>query len=233
MNITAKVEDHTAFELKSNQFSITTIQLLSTNNKGFRKQLEASVIKFPRFFKRMPIIIDLIKLNGQNTNNSLDLMAIKALLIANEIIPVAIKNVPPELLVNAKDAQLSIMDNQPHSELKISVKKNPAQVIKTPVRSGQQIYAKNADLIIVGSVSSGAEVISDGHIHIYGTLRGKAFAGANGNQQAQIFCQHLQAELIAIAGHYRLKDDYQLTHNSNKPTFIELIDDSIAVKAID
>ena len=80
-------------------------------------------------------------------------------------------------------------------------------VINRSVRSGQQIYARNSDLVITGSVSPGAEVIADGNIHIYGQLKGRAVAGANGNVDANIFCQKLAAELISIAGCYWLYED--------------------------
>lgn len=76
------------------------------------------------------------------------------------------------------------------------------QVIKHPIRSGQRIYAKG-DLTIVGAVSHGAEVIADGNIHVYGVLRGRAIAGASGDTSAQIFCQKMAAELVAIAGNYK------------------------------
>ena len=82
-----------------------------------------------------------------------------------------------------------------------------SKVIRTPVRSGQQIYAKNTDLIVIADVSHGAELIADGHIHVYGELHGRALAGVQGNQDVQIFCQLLDAELIAIAGHYKVKED--------------------------
>ena len=82
-----------------------------------------------------------------------------------------------------------------------------SKVITQPVRSGQQIYAKNSDLIVIASVSPGAELLADGNIHIYGRLKGRALAGVTGNQQAHIFCQNLEAELVAIAGHYWLSED--------------------------
>lgn len=81
------------------------------------------------------------------------------------------------------------------------------KVIKQTIRSGRQIYAPGGDLVIIGSVSAGAEILADGNIHIYGTLRGRALAGVRGNQSASIFCQSLQAELISIAGIYLLSDD--------------------------
>lgn len=82
----------------------------------------------------------------------------------------------------------------------------PTLVIKRQLRSGQRIYARNSDLIVIGAVGRGAEIIADGNIHVYGPLRGKAIAGARGNTQARIFTTHLDAELLAIAGIYRLID---------------------------
>lgn len=83
---------------------------------------------------------------------------------------------------------------------------NPTKVITQPVRSGQQIYAKGCDLIILSTVSHGAEVLADGHIHIYGALRGRALAGILGNTQARIFCNSMEAELISIAGRYLVSE---------------------------
>ncbi len=77
----------------------------------------------------------------------------------------------------------------------------------TPVRSGQQIYADNRDLTVLTTVGAGAEVIADGSIHIYGPLRGRALAGAQGNEQARIFCREFHAELVAIAGRYKVLED--------------------------
>ena len=84
---------------------------------------------------------------------------------------------------------------------------SPGLVQKTPVRSGQQLYAENRDLTVLTTVGAGAEVISDGSIHIYGALRGRALAGAQGNADARIFCREFHAELVAIAGHYKVLDD--------------------------
>ena len=78
----------------------------------------------------------------------------------------------------------------------------PAKVINRPVRSGQQVYAEGSDLVVTASVSEGAELLADGNIHVYGTLRGRALAGVKGNTGARVFCQSLDAELISIAGQF-------------------------------
>ena len=76
--------------------------------------------------------------------------------------------------------------------------------VNKPVRSGQQIYARDTDLIIMGQVGAGAEVIADNNIHIYGPLRGRALCGVSGNSSARIFCSSLEAELVSVAGNFRM-----------------------------
>ena len=83
----------------------------------------------------------------------------------------------------------------------------PGMMQVAPVRSGQQVYAENRDLTVLSTVGAGAEVISDGSIHIYGALRGRALAGAQGNAKARIFCREFHAELVAVAGHYKVLED--------------------------
>jgi len=78
------------------------------------------------------------------------------------------------------------------------------QLMTRPVRSGQQVYARETDLIVMGQVGPGAEVIADNHIHVYGPLRGRALCGVSGNTEARIFCQSLEAELVSVAGNYRV-----------------------------
>ncbi|MBD7988693.1 septum site-determining protein MinC [Luteimonas sp. Sa2BVA3] len=83
----------------------------------------------------------------------------------------------------------------------------PGLMQASAVRSGQQVYADNRDLTVLAAVGAGAEVIADGSIHIYGALRGRALAGAQGNAKARIFCREFHAELVAIAGHYKVLED--------------------------
>lgn len=80
-------------------------------------------------------------------------------------------------------------------------------MIRNPVRSGQRVYAQGGDLVVVTSISPGAELLADGHIHVYGALRGRALAGVSGNPEARIFCHSLEAELISIAGYWRVRED--------------------------
>lgn len=82
-----------------------------------------------------------------------------------------------------------------------------SKVISQPIRSGRQVYAQGGDLVVLSTVSAGAELLADGHIHVYGTLRGRALAGVSGDTTARIFCRSLQAELVSIAGHWLVRED--------------------------
>ena len=101
-----------------------------------------------------------------------------------------------------------------------------ALVIDKPLRSGQQVYARGRDLVMLAMVNPGAEVIADGHIHVYAPLRGRAIAGARGNVDARIFTLGMEPELISIAGLYRTGETPQLAAIRGKPTQVRLVSDA-------
>ena len=103
----------------------------------------------------------------------------------------------------------------------------PTMVVRGPLRSGQRVYARQSDLIVMGVVSRGAEVIADGNIHVYGPLRGKAMAGARGDTAARIFTTGLDAELVAVAGIYRVIDSKLPAELHQRPAVIQLQKDAL------
>lgn len=107
-----------------------------------------------------------------------------------------------------------------------SAMSRPSRVITQPVRGGQQVYAEG-DLILLAPVSAGAEVMADGNIHCYAPLRGRALAGVQGDAGARIFCRELAAELVAIAGHYRVADDLKADALWGKAVQLSLRDDQL------
>lgn len=109
---------------------------------------------------------------------------------------------------------------------------SPGLIQAAPVRSGQQVYADNRDLTVLTSVGAGAEVIADGSVHIYGPLRGRALAGAQGNEKARIFCREFHAELVAIAGHYRVLEDIP-SDLRGKAVQVWLEDQQLKIAALD
>lgn len=108
----------------------------------------------------------------------------------------------------------------------------PTVVIRQPIRTGQQVYAENADLIVLAMVSVGAEIIADGNIHVYAPLRGRALAGAAGNKKARIFAQNMQAELVSVAGVYRTFEQGLPNDLGNQAVQIYLDDDRLVVSAL-
>jgi len=108
-----------------------------------------------------------------------------------------------------------------------------ALVVDGPLRSGQRVYARATDLIVIGMVSQGAEVIADGNIHVYGPLRGKAMAGARGNTAARILTTCLEPELIAIAGVYRALEARLEPELHRRPALVQLEGDRLQLRALD
>ncbi len=104
-------------------------------------------------------------------------------------------------------------------------------VVAQPVRSGRQIYAQGGDLIVLASISPGAELIADGHIHVYGSLRGRALAGIAGNTEARIFCRSLEAELVSIGGYWRVRDDIP-EDLIGKPAQIHLEGEHVVIESL-
>jgi septum site-determining protein MinC len=228
--ITAPSPLSTTFELKAGLHPLTVLVLLNTTLHIFHDQLQKKIQQAPKFFENAPIVLDLVKVQTQH--ESINFSAIREILIQHRLIPVGVKNGSPKQHTDAIASGFAILQEgikkanptafavsdtagpssptglpqTPTSALSLS---SYAKLVTTQVRSGQQIYAKGCDLIVLGPISQGAELLSDGHIHVYGPLRGRALAGINGNKEAHIFCHSLEAELISIAGHYKLSEDIE------------------------
>ncbi|OUD15545.1 septum site-determining protein MinC [Thioflexithrix psekupsensis] len=214
-----------AIELKGSLFTLMVLRVLSTDLEQITAQLAHKVAQAPQLLGQAPLVLDLLAIADQ----SLDLVALLHVIRQQRLIPVAVRNASPAQQQMAIDLNLGILPNPsrpergrvaettsapptiPQEEL-IAPDLAPAsigatKIITQPVRSGQQIVALQGDLIILASVSPGAEILAHRHIHVYGRLRGRALAGVNGDKEARIFCQHLDAELVAIAGHYQINEE--------------------------
>lgn len=132
---------------------------------------------------------------------------------------------PPEDLGNSESAREESVPGEavPHAVGPETL------VIRQPVRSGQKVYARGGDLIVLSSVNTGAEILADGHIHVYGTLRGRALAGVQGREDARIFCKNLQADLVAIAGFYLTNEDLP-AEKRNTAVHIRLQGESLEIE---
>jgi septum site-determining protein MinC len=130
----------------------------------------------------------------------------------------AVEAAPPARTAPERAAPAAVSDPAPRTA--------PGLVHLAPVRSGQQLYAQGRDLTVCATVGAGAEVIADGSVHVYGALRGRALAGAQGDVKARIFCREFQAELVAIAGHYKVMEEIP-KELRGKPVQIWLEDDKL------
>ena len=223
MAIQSEDPSNPSYEIKSADLSLLTLLLKTGDIPAVLRALKQQTSEIPGFFDHDPVIIDVSGLSLAD-EAIIDLISLISGLREHALVPLAIKGAPAALLhldkgvglVDASDARirrsvLPVDVQSPQAPPAENISPTPppfgALRIDKPLRSGQQIYAKGRDLIVMGNVNAGAEVISDGHIHVYGTLRGKAIAGARGNGDAQIFAQVMEPELISIAGVYRTSEN--------------------------
>ncbi|MGL4381259.1 MAG: septum site-determining protein MinC [Vibrio sp.] len=191
-------------DLKGSSFTLSVLHLSDHQIAHTVQFLQEKVAQAPAFFANAPVVINVAKVTAD-----LDYPALKQGITDAGLIPVGITGCKDKRSQNLAAAAGFAVMSATNSAIQAPIELTPTKVVSTPVRSGQQIYAKDSDLVILSHVSAGAEVIADGSIHIYGTLRGRAIAGASGQTAARIICHDLQAELISIAGHYWLSDQIE------------------------
>ncbi|MCB1827003.1 MAG: septum site-determining protein MinC [Coxiellaceae bacterium] len=238
---TSLIKELDNLEFKADFFPMTVIKLTTSNLASIKSQIATTIIAAPNYFKNAPVVIDI---NAIDDTTSIDLEAICQLLRDQMMIPVGVRGLDKSAENDAISQGLAIM-KAPQSEKKkpepsltsgntsaTSAKKKETQpeptkgkavntkMVYSPVRSGQQLYARNGDLVVTAAVNAGGECFADGNIHIYGPLRGKALAGANGDEEARIFCESLDAELVSIAGHYLTND--KIKTPKTKHTMIQI-----------
>lgn len=225
----AKISRTDCFQLKADFLPITILRLVRLEMDLLQSQLENITLRAPQYFANAPIIVDFTALS--DTTEQIDAKQICALLRQYQMQPIAARGLPDQKTL----PNLTEIIKKPVALTKEKAKETPSattKIITKPVRAGTQIYAKDADLIVLSSVNAGAEVIADGNIHVYGPLRGRALAGANGNIDARIFCKQLEAELVSIAGHYLVKEQMK-THQIQEGLLqIFLINNEIAIEVL-
>ncbi|MET4390228.1 septum site-determining protein MinC [Bradyrhizobium sp. F1.4.3] len=170
------------------------------------QEIDATIARSPGFFAGRPVVIDLssVDLSQSGINHlliSLQDRNIRVLGIEGVEEARLMPSMPP-LLSGGRSCVV-----EPSAPKKVETKQPTSLLLESPVRSGQTIIFPEGDVTILGSVGSGAEVVAGGSIHIYGALRGRAMAGVNGHASARIYCQKIEAELLAIDGFYQTADD--------------------------
>ena len=207
----------TPIEFKGSSFTLSVVHLHHSQPEVIRQALQDKIDQAPAFLQNAPVVLNVSALNGD-----INWKQMQQAVIATGLRIVGVSGCKDEALKkmiaraglpvlsegkeNRKRAEAPVVEEAPPIVAPAAETTSKTRIINTPVRSGQQIYARNADLIVTNSVSAGAELVADGNIHIYGMMRGRALAGASGERDSQIFCTNLAAELVSIAGEYWMID---------------------------
>jgi len=241
-----------AFDLKG-EMSLFNVLFLHTVNMGdIAAGLEAKCNgTASQVLERSPVIMDCKYIAGQA--GDLDLRQLYDLIRETGLVPVGIRNFPEALEGQAVSAGWSLLRpgrpqvrpveavgrtvEKPDAEppaLEPEPVREPVQrlmLIDRPVRSGQQVYCPEGDIVVLQHTSAGSELLAGGSVHVYGALRGRVLAGVQGDTSACIFCQQLEAELIAIAGRYRLLDEIE-PHLKGKSVMVCLEQEKLKIVPI-
>ncbi len=244
------VDFEQAGELKIGQVGIANLRIRTLDVPRLVREMQDRVTRAPKLFGRAAVILDFGGLA-----QAPDLATAKALLDGLRsagVLPVALAYGTSEIDLLSQQLGIPLLAkfraqyetaavSPPPPPPPPPARAEPAAPVARPapgrmqrnaVRSGQQLYAENCDLTVLSTVGAGAEVIADGSIHIYGILRGRALAGAQGNPDARIFCRDFHAELVAIAGHYKVLDDVPMDLRG-KAVQVWLEQDQIKIAALD
>jgi len=174
---------------------------------GWLEEIDATLARSPGFFVGKPVVLDLSAVDLSQSAiahlvTSLEQRNIRVLGIEGVDAARVTTSMPP-LLTGGRHCVLTQAEpRKPEAKPKAT-----SLLLESPVRSGQSVVFTDGDVTVLGSVGSGAEIVAGGSIHIYGALRGRAMAGVNGNPAARIYCQKIEAELLAIDGYYQTAED--------------------------
>lgn len=240
------------FDFKSASLTLMSFVLKTMSLQTLAQAMEERFGDTPDFFSRDPVVIDLTHL--ASLDSLPNFTGLIDLLTRFQLTPVAVRGGNPGQMAAALAAGLGEAPDGQSAPARVETVVQevvrevirevpvevpvqvptavPTMVVDKPLRSGQQVYAKGGDLIVLAAVNNGAEVIADGHIHVYAPLRGKAIAGAKGNTQARIFASCMEPELISIAGTYRTTDNPLPPEVVGKPAQIRLEGDRLVYEAL-
>ncbi len=236
------------FDLKSASLTLVTLVLRTTDLDELGAELERRFGNAPNLFDRDPLVIDLSAVAG--ATGTLDIEGLVALLKRYKLLPLAVRGgtatqTEVALAAGLAEAPQDVAPPPPRTVLAAAPTEQPAVgaapaaepkaatlIIDKPLRSGQQVYARGGDLVVMAAVNFGAEVIADGSIHVYGPLRGRAIAGAKGDTEARIFSTCMEPQLVSIAGTYRTTDTALPADVHGQPAQVRLSGDKLLVDAL-
>ena len=195
--------------LKARRFSLSVLEIHEADPERIGRTLDDLLQAGGELLKHAPVVLDVTRVEDQGPDG---VEAVAQAARARQLAPCGIIASEPFFEAHGDRLAMAHMAREEKSSPRPGPDTwRPTRLVTSPVRSGQQIYARNQDLVVLAPVSEGAEVIADGNVHVYGTLRGRAIAGASGREEAHIFASDFRAELIAVAGQYRVSEDQPAT----------------------
>lgn len=232
-------------------FTVIVVRAGLVHDAAFAGELAQQVARSPRFFRNAPVVLDLKEAGGFTTAAAF--AEARRVLGGHTLALIGVQNADPAQLEAAAaaglasfapsasqptrrapprpDAAPAAAEPEAPPQAAPPSPKGTAQLVAQPVRSGTQIYARGTDLIVTAAVSAGAELVADGNIHVYGALRGRAIAGASGDAAVRVFCSRFEAELVSIAGHYLVSDQFPAEYRG-AAVQIALVDGRLTVNRI-
>ena len=242
----------THLDLKSAQLSVVAMVLKTVDVAAVAAELAARQADDPDFFDNDPVLIDLSAVQAEE--QPIDFAALVQVLRGHRTQPVAVRGGSPAQMAAAHEAGLVAAPDMPaargkarESEVREVIREvvrevqvevpmpTPAPgalVVDKPLRSGQQVYARGSDLVVLAMVSFGAEVIADGNIHVYAPLRGRAIAGARGDTSARIFGTCMEPQLVSVAGIYRTTETELPDSVRGKPAQVRLDGEKLLIEPL-
>ena len=248
MSVESTGAERPSFDLKSAQLPVLSVVLRDTDMQALRQDLERRLADDPDFFDNDPVLIDLSHVNEDATE--IDFPALIEALRAHRTMPVAVRGgneaqmaaahalgltAAPDALPArraAPEIHEVIREVEVVHEVEVPAPLADALIVDRPLRSGQRVYAKGTDIVVLDMVSYGAEVIADGNVHVYAPLRGRAVAGASGNTGARIFSTCMEAQLLSIAGIYRTIETDLPADVAGKPAKVRLEGEKIIIEPV-
>jgi septum site-determining protein MinC len=246
------------FQVRGHLYNLVTLRLIEPEDHRFFPQLQNAIARAPEFFRHAPVVLDAAAVAGRPPPNMAEFAR---RLRQQRLVPVGVQNGDEAWTQAALNAGLGLFpagrpaevlrrqeaQDGPQEPPKAVAQADPAAkaapaahagepgkaatIITEPVRAGQQVHARGGDLVVLAPVSPGAELMAEGHVHVYSSLRGRAHAGIGGDQDARIFCYSLHAQLVSIAGLYLVNAEID-ERWLGKRVQIRCVDEAIVMEAL-
>lgn len=234
MSVALAGRSPSTFEIKSASLPLLALRLKSPDLAVLAEELMKQYGDMPDFFEDDAVVVDLSMLDAEDADTAIDFQRLGELLYERRLRLLAVRGgsevqraaATSVGLLLAPDVRVQAAPRPPEqapAPVSAELPAPGALVIDRPLRSGQQVYARGRDLVVLAMVNAGAEVVADGHIHVYAPLRGRALAGARGWPEARIFAREMRADLVSIAGVYRTSEEPLPEDIWGKPAAVRLV----------